>query len=133
MALPEEPISLEAGHLDHAELRLRDADVDQRLHLEPVAVDVDAVQTTRPEGVVSVAEVRIVGAVENVHERYEKAVPKTADDRDVAATAAVCKSRALGEICSAFQRVHESWNLCRVRRSVGVQHHDDVAAGSREA
>src|SRR2546430_17710223 len=34
VALPDEPIAPEAGHLDHPALRPRDAAVDQRLHVD---------------------------------------------------------------------------------------------------
>src|SRR2546423_652023 len=56
IALAVHPVELEARHLDDSQLCFRSPDVDQRLDLEPVAVDPQLTEAGPPEGVEAVAE-----------------------------------------------------------------------------
>ena len=66
VALAGDPVLLVARHLGDLHPGAGDAEVDQRLDLEAGHVERDEGQAARPEGVVAVAEVGEVGAVQEV-------------------------------------------------------------------
>ena len=127
------PVRLVGGNLDDAELAARGLDVQQRLHFEARAVDVEFRQTRSPERVVAVAEVGVLHAPEPVHQGAERAVADASEPRDVGRAAAHREACALGEIGAGTQRGDEPRDLRRIGGAVGIEHHDDVAVGRREA
>src|ERR1700738_462546 len=89
IALAVDPVELEARHLGHPQPRLGGTEVDQRLDLEAVDVGVELRQAATPEGVVPVAQVAVVRAVEDIGQAGEPPVAELSDDRHVAASAAL--------------------------------------------
>src|SRR5437763_12854383 len=74
VAFAVDPVSFEARNFRHREACPRRADVDQRLDLEAVAVDVERRQAPPTEGVVTVAEDAVPSAVQELHHRTEDTV-----------------------------------------------------------
>ena len=121
-------------------------DVDQGLDLEPVTPQLAAVlgrreigvgeiqdgQSAPPEGVVAVAQVGEPGPEQHVDRGVEHQVAHPPQEGDVQAAAAVLEARSLGEGGSVAQRGHKSRDLLRIGRSVGIDHHDDVAGAAFE-
>src|ERR1019366_3861090 len=66
IALAVDPLKLEARDLGHPHARLGGSKVDQRLDLEAVDVDIHQRQAATPEGVVAIAQVAVVRAVQQV-------------------------------------------------------------------
>ena len=90
-------------------------------------------QAVAPERVVAVAEVGIARAEEHVDQQVQRVIARTPQRRDVAAAPAEREARTLGEVVSLEQRGDEQRDLRRIGRAVGIEHHDDVAGGRREA
>src|SRR5665213_4404084 len=99
---------LKTRHLDHVVCGLRDADVDERLHLKPVAVmaldgfeprdERDGRQTGAPKRVVAVAKISELGPVDHVHQSIECRVAESPEASDVDTSPAGDEATALGEV-----------------------------------
>src|SRR5882757_1548379 len=90
-------------------------------------------QAAGPEGVVAVTEVGEGCAVKSVYREAEETIPELAQCGDVGAAPARDEARALGEVRAGLERLDEAWDLRRVGRAVGVEHHDQVSGHRREA
>src|SRR6201999_3566159 len=132
VAAPMQAWMLVARDLVHDQARLGDADVDQRLHFEAVAVEAHVGQTPSPEGVVSVAEVGVVRAVQRVDKRVQDVVADASSAGYVGAGPTLREARPLDEIGSVAECSDEPRYLRRVRRAVGIQRHDHLTRADRK-
>lgn len=128
-----DPRPFEARHFRYEQTGLESANVQLRLDLEPLGVDGELRQASRPESVVAIAEVGIPSPEQQVDEGGERAVPEPAQPRDVGAAAVTDEARALREIGPGEERFEEAGNLLDARRAVGVQHDDDLRADCGKA
>ena len=119
----------EAGHLGDSKSLAEGPDVHHRLDLEPDAVESKSGQDRRPERVVSVAEVGKPPAEEKPNKQDEAPVAERPEPRYVGRSAVAEEARALGEVSTIEEGVHETWDLDWISRTVRVQHDDDVAFG----
>src|SRR6266511_673616 len=115
VALSVNAIQLEARDLGDDEPRLCDPNVDQRLNLEPVAVDVDDRQAAGPERVVAGAEVGVARSVEKIDQTAQECVAHPAKPRDVSASSSLDEPRALREVGAVQERLDEAGDLGSVR------------------
>ena len=63
-----------ARHLGNVEARFKNADVHQGFDFKPIGVDVEDGENAFPEGVVTVAEVRVVATEAHTNEHHESPV-----------------------------------------------------------
>src|SRR4051812_9565581 len=129
VALAVDSGRLVARDLDDLEAGGEGADVHQRLDLEAVRVSLDhRSNPLAPEGVVAVAEVRVVAAESQPHQHPQAPVAKPAERAHVGSPAALEEAGPLGEIGAGEKRPDEGGDLLRQGGAVGVQGDDDVAA-----
>ena len=108
------PGAFEARNLSDGKARCRDTDVDERLDLEAIAPGAPAILGGRdsrgiesqdgkvllPEDIEAVAQIRVLGAVEQVDNARQHAIAEAAQASDVLTASTVGESRSLGEISS---------------------------------
>jgi hypothetical protein len=122
-----------ARNLDDPQAGSGDPDMHHRLDVEPVRVCRDEGEASAPEGVIAVAEVGVVGIVQQVHRRAEEAVAGASEPGEVVAPAPREVAGSLGEVRALDEGSDEPGNLIHIGRAVRVQGHDDVAPRGPES
>src|SRR5580693_2429855 len=82
-----------------------------------------------PEGVVPIAQIRIMRAAQDVDKASEHPVTEPAQAGDVAAAAPCSEPGALGEVRAIQEGPDKPRDLRRVGRAVRIDHSDDFAGG----
>ena len=125
-------LPLEARQLDDVKARARGRDAHRRFDLESRG-RCDLPERPAPERRVAEADVGVLGAEQQVHQRGQRACADPPQACQVVAAAAVEKARPLHHVGARSERRDEPRDVPRIGRSVGVDGHDDVTGGGGEA
>src|ERR1039458_9536379 len=129
VAVTEETTPLETGDLGNFQSGFGDPHVDECLYFKSVApehralidthdfssVEIDDREALAAEGVVAVAEIRVVRSVKKVHHFVQKEVSDLAESADVAASSPRHEARALREVSPLLEDVDEEGDLGGIR------------------
>src|SRR5215469_1901872 len=102
---------LVAWNLDDFEVGLACPEIDLGLDLEPVAIDIEEVKASSPEGDIAVAEIGKGCLEELVDDLVQHAVAKSAESRDIVRFAVVQKAGAFGDVGAGQQSVNKAGYL----------------------